>query len=205
MYKTKLKGKVHEMFQELEIKTTEIISTSRTYKMASERISNIVSARVSAESEGYIIDIYMELVARIKEEEFFKNPENLNAFYRLNLREEMNEKYHFEVKSLDTYKKGIEFNEINNLYVTAGTAAGTLVLGGILKFAISGVIQIPFALIIAGAVVVALSTYFFVPQKNKKEFERAVKKFLKDTENEILNWLAEIECYFESRVRTLYK
>ncbi len=205
MYNTELRNEIHEMFQQLELKTSEIISSSMTFKIASERITNTVSSTIASESEGYIVDLYTELVKKIKEDEFFKNPDNLNAFYRLNLREELNDKYHFEVKTLDAYKKGIEFNEINTLYATAGAAAGTLALGGVLKFTISGLIHIPFAVIIAGAVAVALATYFSVPQKNKKEFERAIKKFLHDMENEILDWLIEIESYFENQVRTLYK
>ena len=78
-------------------------------------------------------------------------------------------------------------------------------MGGILKFAISGAVNIPFAVIIAGAVAAACAAYFkIVPKKNKKEFRRAVNKFLNDLENDILNWFVDVENFFESRVRTLY-
>lgn len=205
MYNTELKKEIHIMFQELAAKAKEITDTSRTSQMATERISKEVSSRVAAESEGYIVDMYTYLVARIKEDEYFKDPEHLNAFYRLNLREELNNRYHFEVESLDSYKKGIEFKEVNKLYAAAGVAAGTLAVGGILKFAISGLICIPIAVIIAGAVIAGIATYFSVPEKNKKKYNQAVNKFLNDMENEILDWLTEVENYFDSRVRSLYK
>ena len=205
MYNTELKKEIHIMFQELAAKAKEITDTSRTSQMATERISKVVSSKVAAESEGYIVDMYTYLVAKIKEDEYFKDPEHLNAFYRLNLREELNNRYHFEVESLDSYKKGIEFKEVNKLYAAAGVAAGTLAVGGILKFAISGLICIPIAVIIAGAVIAGIATYFSVPEKNKKKYNQAVNKFLNDMENEILDWLTEVENYFDSRVRSLYK
>lgn len=205
MYNTELKKEIHIMFQELTVKAKEIADTSQTSQMATERISEAVASRVAAESEGYIVDMYTCLVAKIKKDEYFKDPEHLNAFYRLNLREELNDRYHFEIESLDAYKKGIEFKEVNKLYAAAGVAAGTLAVGGILKFAISGLIHIPIAVIIAGAVIAGVAAYFSVPKKNKKEYNRAVNKFLNDMENEILDWLTEVESYFDSQVRSLYK
>lgn len=63
-----------------------------------------------------------------------------------------------------------------------------------MKFAISGAVNIPFAVIIAGAVAAACAAYFkIVPKKNKKEFRRAVNKFLNDLENDILNWFVDVE------------
>ncbi len=205
MYNNALKNEVHKMFIELAEKAKEITETSRTAQIATERISDVVASRVSAESEGYIVDMYTSLVTKIKEDDYFKDAEHLNSFYRLNLREELNQKYHFEVESLEAYKKGIEFKEINRLYAVAGATAGTLAVGGILKFAISGLINIPIAVIIAGAVAAGVATYFAVPEKNRKEYNRAVSKYLKDMENEILDWLTEVENYFDSQVRTIYK
>ena len=74
-----------------------------------------------------------------------------------------------------------------------------------MKFAISGLINIPIAVIIAGAVAAGVAAYFAVPEKNKKEYNRAVSKYLNDMENEILDWLTEVENYFDSQVRTIYK
>lgn len=205
MYNSTLKNEVHKMFCELAEKAKEITKTSRTAQMATERISDVVASKVSAESEGYIVDMYTNLVTKIKEDDYFKDAEHLNAFYRLNLREELNRKYHFEIESLAAYKKGIDFKEINRLYAAAGATAGTLAIGGILKFVISGLINIPIAVIIAGAVAAGVATYFAVPKKNKKEYNRAVRKYLNDMENEILDWLTEVENYFDSQVRTIYK
>lgn len=205
MYNKELEKQLHQLFEELSEKAAQIASEARTNTEATDRIMRLVSSSISAEAEGYMVDMYACLVEKIKSEDYFKNPENLNAFYRLNLREELNEKYQFNIENIDAYKKGIEYKEINQLYVAAGAAAGTLALGGILKFALSSVIGIPFPIIIAGALVAACAAYFAIPTKNRKDYKKAVDKFMKDLENDILDWFVDVEVYFDEQVRTLYK
>lgn len=205
MYNKELEKQLHQLFEELSEKAAQIASEARTNTEATDRIMRLVSSSISAEAEGYMVDMYACLVEKIKSEEYFKNPENLNAFYRLNLREELNEKYQFNIENIDAYKNGIEYKEINQLYVAAGAAVGTLALGGILKFALSSVIGIPFPVIIAGALVAACAAYFAIPTKNRKDYKKAVEKFMKDLENDILDWFVDVEMYFEQQVRTLYR
>ena len=205
MYNKELEKQLHQLFEKLSEKAAQIASEARTNTEATDRIMRLVSSSISAEAEGYMVDMYACLVEKIKSEEYFKNPENLNAFYRLNLREELNEKYQFNIENIDAYKNGIEYKEINQLYVAAGAAAGTLALGGILKFALSSVIGIPFPVIIAGALVAACAAYFAIPTKNRKDYKKAVDKFMKDLENDILDWFVDVEMYFEQQVRTLYR
>ena len=205
MCNTEMKKQVEKMFCELHSKSENIVASSSVYKNASERIMKLVSSRIAAESEGYIVDMYTSLVKRIKQESFFQDPNHLNAFYRLNLREKLNDKYHFEVDSLDAFQKGVDYKEINRLYASLGAAAGTLAVGGILKFAISSVVNVPFAVIVAGAATVACSSYFkIIPSQNKIALKKAVDDFLLGLEQDILNWLADVETFFESQINTLY-
>lgn len=205
LYNRELEEQLHELFVELKCKSDKIASEARSNTEATDRIMRLVSSTISAEAEGYMVDMYACLVEKIKTDVFFENPENLNAFYRLNLREELNERYQFNIENIDAYKCGIEYKEINQLYVAAGAVAGTLALGGILKFALSGVVGIPFAVVIAGALVAACATYFSVPTRKRKEYKKAVDKFLKNLENDILDWFVDVEVYFDEQVRTLYK
>lgn len=165
IYNNELKTEIHTMFQELTVKAKEIKVNFKTAQIAIERIIEAVSSRVAAESEGYIIDIYNFLVTKIKADEYFQDPDYLNSFYRLNLREKLNDKYHFEVKSLDAYKIGIEFKEVNKLYAAIRAIAGTLVVGCILKFAISEFINIPVPIIIICTIIIGVIAYFSVSKK----------------------------------------
>ena len=199
MYNKELEKQLHDLFAELQKKTMKIASEAKTNTKATERIMRVVSGTISSEAEGYMVDMYACLVEKIKNEEFFQNPENMNAFYRLNLREDLNKKYQFNIESIDAYK------EVNQLYVAAGATAGTLALRGILKFALSRSIGIPFPIIIAGALVAACAAYFAIPTKNRKDYKKAVDKFLHDLENDILDWFVEVEIYFDRQVRNLYR
>lgn len=143
MYNSDIERQIHALFIELKKKSIKISSEARTNTNATERIMRLVSSTISAEVEGCIVDIYAGLLEKIKQDDYFKNQENLNAFYRLNLRNELNEKFQFNIENIDAYKKGISYKEINQIYVTVGAAAGTLALGGILKFALSSVVGIP--------------------------------------------------------------
>jgi len=205
LYNKELEKQLHDLFAELQKRTMKIASEAKTNTEATERIMRVVSGTISSEAEGYMVDMYACLVEKIKNEEFFQNPENMNAFYRLNLREDLNEKYQFNIESIDAYKRGIEYKEVNQLYVAAGAAAGTLALGEILKFALSSSIGIPFPIIIAGALVAACAAYFAIPTKNRKDYKKAVDKFLHDLENDILDWFVEVEVYFDRQVRNLYR
>lgn len=204
-YNTDLQNDVKNMFVEINGKTNEIIQESPSFEEATKRIMEFISTKLTMECEGYIVDLYYDLTERVKNEDFFKDPDHLNKFYHLDLRGELNDKYHFEISTINAYKKGLNFKEINRIYAATGVAAGTLAIGCILKFAISGLVNIPFAVLVAGAIVTAFCTYYkVVPDKNMVGFQQAVRNFLNDLENEILNWLADIEEYFNARVRTLY-
>ena len=203
MYNKELELDINSLFCELRKEVEEIIDTSKTYKVASEMIVDIVASKVVTESKGYVIDLNASLVNDIKKDDYFKNPNHLNDFYSLNLRGDLDNKYNFDIKSLDSYKKGIKFDKINNLYATAGATVGTLTVGGILKYCISGTVNIPLIVIIVGAAMVALGVNKAISIQNKNKFKRVVYKFLKDMESDILNWLDDIEDYFKDRVNSL--
>lgn len=197
--------KVNNLFKEIDNDVKKILKTTSSFNIKTERIMNLVTTKLTTECEGYIYDMYFTLLAKIKEEEYFQDPDHLNAFYHLNLKEELNEKYHFEIDSLSAYKQGISFKEIDKLYCSAGATAGTFAVGGILKYILSGVVEIPFAVLIAGAASVAFTSYCkVIPEKNDKEFITSVAVFLRQLETEILEWLNEIEEYFNNRVKALY-
>ena len=129
----------------------------------------------------------------------------MNALYHLNLMDKILTTYRFDIKNLESYQKGIDYKEINRVYSSLGIAAGTFAIGGILKFALSAVIGIPFVVIIAGALAAACYTYFSSPSREKTKFNESVKKFLMEMEEEVLNWFVDIEVFMNDQIRTLYK
>ena len=75
MHNEELRGDIHELFAELHERIEKIISSSKTYQAAMEEIINLIVEEVTAESEGYVVDLYMNLVKEIRADElYFQNP-----------------------------------------------------------------------------------------------------------------------------------
>lgn len=204
----KVKGYIKELFEEMNEEVADIVSTSPSSTIATQTIMEYVSNKIAASSEGYMVDLYSELSKKTLSEEIFKDPANANKFYELNLRKKISDAYQFDVQSLDTYKDGVDFKEINRVYATAGAAVGSAAVGCILLGALSGVVDIPLVVIIAGAVLAGIAgggvTYAkVVPEKNRFAFSKAVVAFMMELEVELLNWVDEVIKFYNQKVEEL--
>ena len=69
MYNKELEKQLHQLFEELSEKAAQIASEARTNTEATDRIMRLVSSSISAEAEGYMVDMYACLVEKIKSED----------------------------------------------------------------------------------------------------------------------------------------
>lgn len=204
----KVKGYIEKLFVEMNEEVSEIVNTSPTSVIATQEIMGYVSSKISASSKGYMIDLYGELSKKTLSEKIFEDSANANKFYELNMRQKISDAYQFDVKDLNAYNAGVDFKEINRAYASAGAAAGTAAVGGILLGALSGVVHIPMVVIIAGAVLAGLSaggvTYTkVVPEKNKSNFKEAVDAFMNSLKIELLNWVDNVVKFYNQKVEEL--
>ena len=65
LYNSDIERQIHDLFIELKKKSIKIASEARTNTNATERIMRLVSSTISAEVEGYIVDIYAGLLEKI--------------------------------------------------------------------------------------------------------------------------------------------
>lgn len=201
----KVKGYIKEMFLELNEGVTDIVNHSVSPAAAVHTITEVVSSKIAASSEGYMVDLYRELSRKTLSEEVFQNSANANKFYELNMRKRISEAYHFDVQDLKTCDTGIDFKEINRVYASAGVATGSAAVGGILLGALSGLVDLPMVVIIAGAILSGIGggavTYVkIVPEKNKSNLKVAVGKFMRELETELLNWVDAVEGFYHQTV-----
>ena len=209
MFNKDIEKSIDLMIDDLLGQSREIIESSRTLEMASERITKVVSARVSAECESYIVQIYADLNKRVKDNPFFDDPQHLNDFYNLRLREQMLEKYRFDIHSLDSYKSGIQYSEVvaigkatlESLGVTA-VAGG---LGVLLKNTLADSLTMPIIIIIAAVVGVAFFFLYAKGKMEKRDFQMAIDRYLRGIKVDITDWLTNIDNSFEEQVRSLIK
>jgi len=204
----KVKGYIKKLFVELDKDVTDIVHTSPSTNTATENIMGLVSSKIAAAAQGYMVDIYGELSKKTLNEELFKDPANANKFYDLDMRKRINDAYHFDIQSIKAYKDGIDFNEIKSVYAAAAAAVGSATLSGLLMGGLTGKISIPIVVIIAGALLIGigggtLTSTKIVPAINKKNYMIAVKKFMAELERELLLWVDGVVKFYNQKVDEL--
>lgn len=208
MSENNVKNHIKELFEELNTEVMNIVETTPDTDMATQHIMEAVSGRVTAATEGYVFDLYSLLSKETLKEEIFQDAANANRFYELNLKKQIAEAYQFNIQSLKAYSTSLDFKEINRTYATAAATVGTAAAGGILLGILHGLVHIPFAVVIAGAVLAGIGggsvTYMkIVPEKNKEGFQTAVNRFMEDLEQELLNWVDDVVDFYDQKVTEL--
>ena len=203
-----VKGYIKKLFGELDERVTSIVQTSPSFQAANQSIIKLVENRITSASQGYMIDLYCELSQKTLSEEIFQIPANANKFYELNMRQQINDSCKFDIQKSETYCTGIDFKEIDRNFVSVGAALGTAAVGGILLSALSVKIDIPMAVIAAGAVLTGAAgggvTYAkIIPDKNKENYHKAVQNFMMKLENDLYIWIDEVAKFYNQKVDDL--
>ena len=166
---------INEVFLDLKEKLYKLFNLSSNIDIVSKKIIEKTSLELTIESKMLITDMYSEMSKKTLCSKEFETIERKNRFYGLDIQNEILEKYKFQVTNK------IDYKEANKLYTSLGMAAGTMAIGGILKYVLQNNINIPFIVIICGAIMAFGVTYFLKPSVNKKNLEKAVDEFLDKT------------------------
>lgn len=188
---------IDEIFLDLKKESYEVFNLSSNIDIINKKIIDKISLDLTIKSKMLIIDLYSEMSKRTLASKEFEDIERKSKFYETNIKKEIFEKYKFQVTNK------IDYKEANKLYTSLGISAGTMAIGGILKYVLQNNINIPFIVIICGAVMAFGATYFLKPSVNKKNLEKAVDEFLDKTKKEFIAWFDEIEEYYNRRVRDI--
>ena len=188
---------INEVFSDLKEKLYKLFNLSSNIDIVSKKIIEKTSLELTIESKMLITDMYSEMSKKTLSSKEFKTIERKNRFYELDIQNEILEKYKFQVANK------IDYKEANKLYTSLGMAAGTMALGGILKYVLQNHINIPFIVIICGAVIVFGVSYFLKPSANKRNLEKAIDEFLDKTKKEFIAWFDEIEKYYKKRIKDI--
>lgn len=188
---------INEVFSDLKEKLYKLFNLSSNIDIVSKKIIEKTSLELTIESKMLITDMYSEMSKKTLCSKEFETIERKNRFYGLDIQNEILEKYKFQVTNK------IDYKEANKLYTSLGMAAGTMAIGGILKYVLQNNINIPFIVIICGAIMAFGVTYFLKPSVNKKNLEKAVDEFLDKTKKEFIAWFDEIEKYYNKRVKDI--
>ena len=203
MYSVTIKPKVDKMFEELRKKADEIVLETNSANDAVNEIAYRVGSETATRSKEILSDMLFDLSDALMNTSFFADVSRQNRFTEINLRKEILGKYQFEASAAVDYKEAARIVQALKL------CGGVLVIGGIGEIGIvlikglslSSLIPVPIGILVAAALGVALADYFvFEPNKNRKNFKRAVDNYLAETQQQFLNWFDEVENYYNKRV-----
>ena len=105
MYSTTIKSKVDKMFSDLGKQAREIISISTSMNDAANHATRLVSSEVSTRSKTILSDMLYDLTSDLMGTEFFSDISKQNAFYRVDLQEEILSKYQYAPSASVNYKE----------------------------------------------------------------------------------------------------
>lgn len=188
---------IDNIFSDLKKESYKLFNLSSNIDSVSKKIADKISLDLTVKSKMLITDLYSEMSKKTLLSEEFEDIERKSKFYETDIKKEILEKYKFKVTNK------IDYKEANKLYTSLGMAAGTMALGGIFKYVLQNHINIPFIVIICGAIVAFGVTYFSKPSADKRNLEKAVDEFLDKTKKEFIAWFDEIEKYYNKRVKDI--
>lgn len=190
------------MKMEIETKIERLLSEieKETLNNEIETIEDIeklclgISSKITVKSKGIMSSLYTILSKETLEQEIFRKNANANAFYELDLRSKIYEKYNFD----SAYK--IDFNGMSSQFIAGGTAVGTTSMGVALSLSLTQAIIIPIALIVGVGLYIIIKKH--VDNKNKREY---ITQYIRGLKCELLKWFDNIESYYNKEVNKLIK
>ena len=188
---------IDNIFSDLKKESYKLFNLNSNIDSVSKKIADKISLDLTVKSKMLITDLYSEMSRKTLLSKDFEDIERKSKFYETDIKKEILEKYKFKITNK------IDYKEANKLYTSLGMAAGTMALGGIFKYVLQNHINIPFIVIICGAIVAFGVTYFSKPSADKRNLEKAVNEFLDKTKKEFIAWFDEIEKYYNKRVKDI--
>lgn len=191
------KKDIDEIFSDLKKESYKLFNLSSNIDNVNKKIIDKISLDLTIKSKMLITDLYSEMSKKTLASKEFEDIERMSKFYETDIKKEILEKYKFKVINK------IDYKETSKLYTSLGVAAGTMALGGVLKYVLRNNIDIPFIVIICGAIIASGAAYFLKPSTNKRNLEKAVDEFLDKTKEEFIKWFDEMEEYYNKRVKDI--
>mgnify|MGYP000629380708 CR=1 FL=1 len=152
--------------------------------------------KFTLESKIIITKVYNLMADRTLAEPMFQNANNGAAFYKMDVEEELNEKFNFEIPSKIEYE---ESERKINEWIKAGIIT---IIGGVISISLKKASPIIAAVVIAGIMTVINKN----KENNKKEDLTAlVKEYLESVKQSLLSWVDSIAEYYDERVNELKK
>ena len=145
--------------------------------------------------------VYKMLSRETLSEEIFQNTENKAAFYQMNILNELNTRFVFEVPDKIDYSESK--NELDK-WIKGGSVA-VVVTGGVVSIKFKSFVPFGISLAIALVAIMGLIVYNKSQSSNKTNIDSLISEYLSSVQISLMEWIESIESYYDERIEVLKK
>lgn len=199
--KVKIEKYIKKIMNDLANDAKESIASGMTDKEVIDRITKVTVNKVTPESKMVMSSVYKMLSRETLSEEIFQNTENKAAFYQMNILNELNTRFVFEVPDKIDYSESK--NELDK-WIKGGSVA-VVVTGGVVSIKFKSFVPFGISLAIALAAIMGLIVYNKSQSSNKTNIDSLISEYLSSVQTSLMAWIESIESYYDERIEVLKK
>ena len=199
--KLKIEKYIKKIMNDLANDAKESIASGMTDKEVIDRITKVTVNKVTPESKMVMSSVYKMLSRETLSEEIFQNTENKAAFYQMNILNELNNRFVFEVPDKIDYSESK--NELDK-WIKGGSVA-VVVAGGVVSIKFKSFVPFGISLAIALAAIMGLIVYNKSQCSNKTNIDSLISEYLSSVQTSLMAWIESIESYYDERIEVLKK
>ena len=191
--KKKIEQYIDKLISKLRADAEKDLKNGVSKKAVLDKLVNATVKKMTPESKSILSSAYNMMMDHTLAKELYQDVEKKAAYYELDIMKELNNKFDFEVPAHIDYT---ESKQLLSKYTGAGVVT---VAGGFVSLSLKTWIPITIAVVIAGLMIWLL--------EDKKDINEDVNvlidKYLKNVKETLINWISDIEKYYDERVSTL--
>lgn len=199
--KIKIEKYIKKIINELANDAKESIASEMTDKEVIDRITKVTVNKVTPESKMIMSSVYKMLSRETLSEELFQNTENKAAFYQINILNDLNNRFVFDVPDKIDYSESK--NELDK-WIKGGSVA-VVVIGGAVSIKFKSLVPFGISLAVAIAAIMGLIIYNKNHSNNKTNINSLISEYLRSVQTSLMAWVESIESYYDERIEELKK
>lgn len=199
--KLKIDKYIKKIMNELANDAKESIASEMTDKEVIDRITKVTVNKVTPESKMIMSSVYKMLSRETLSEELFQNTENKAAFYQINILNDLNNRFVFDVPDRIDYSESK--NELDR-WIKGGSVA-VVVIGGAVSIKFKSFVPFGISLAVAIAAIMGLIIFNKNHSNNKTNINSLILEYLRSVQTSLMDWVESIESYYDERIEILKK
>jgi len=193
--KKKLENYIDKTLNEVRSGAERSIQNHLPNQQVIEQVASATANKMSGVSKMMITSIYNMLSEKTLSGELYQKIENEAAFRRLNILNDLNKKFSFEVPAK------IDYTESQTQLEPLIAAGAVTVAGGVISIAASSLTPIGVSIVIAAIMYYTINSK--KQEQNTFNINSVIETYLKNVKLSMMQWIGTIETYYDQRVMEL--